>query len=133
MPNEPIMDNRQRALQLWSLLVLAARTQTILSYGMVAHMTGLANEHPDPLGYIAFYCMQHKLPLLSLLEVSPDTGNPAADFYGNIDIAAEQRRCFVYPWLEEPVPTLEQLREAWNNREKLKETYKARKATAGQL
>ena len=32
---DPIMNNRQRAIQLWSLLVLAARTNTVLSYGMV--------------------------------------------------------------------------------------------------
>jgi hypothetical protein len=127
---EPIMDNRRRALQLWSLLVLAARTQTVLSYGMVAQMTGLANEHPDPLGYIAFYCMQQKLPLLASLEIHQETGNPAAGFYDDIDIAAEQRRCFVYDWLAHGVPTLEQLEEAWNNRERLKEAYKARKAAA---
>jgi hypothetical protein len=125
MPNEPVMDNRRRALQLWSILVFAARTQTVLSYKMVAQMTGLANEHPDPLGYIAFYCMQHNLPLLSSLEIGQDTGNPAADFYNGLDIAAEQRRCFIYDWMTHGVPTLEELEEAWNNREKLKEAYKA--------
>lgn len=129
MPNEPIMDNRRRALQLWSLLVLAARTQTVLSYEMVSKMTGLAYEHPEPLGYIAFYCMQRKLPLLSSLEIYKESGNPAADFYKDLDIAAEQRRCFVYDWLAKPVPTLEELEEAWNNRERLEQTYKlARKA-----
>lgn len=131
MPDEPIMDNRQRALQLWSLLVLAARTQTVLSYGMVAKMTGLANEHPDPLGYIAFYCMQNKLPLLSSLEVDQKTGRPAADFYNDVDIEAEQRRCFVFNWMADGIrPSIEQLEEAWSNREKLKEAYKAKKAAA---
>ncbi len=81
MANEPIMTNPQRALQLWSLLVLAARTQSVLSYGMIAKMTGLANEHPDPLGYIAFYCMKKHLPLLASLAVNQETGHPGADFY----------------------------------------------------
>jgi hypothetical protein len=130
MSNEPIMNNRQRALQLWSLLVLAAKTQTVLSYGMVAKMTGLANEHPDPLGYIAFYCMKNKLPLLSSLEVDQESGRPAADFYEKEDIEAEHRRCFVYDWLTHGVPTIEQLEEAYSNRERHKEEYKARKMTA---
>ena len=116
--DEPIMDNRRRAIQLWSLLVLAARTHTVLSYGMVARMTGLAQEHPNPRGYIAFYCMKNKLPLLSSLEVSEKTGKPTADFYKDVDIEAEHRRCFVYNWLEHEVPTLEELDQVWNIREK---------------
>lgn len=131
MPNEPTMDNSQRALQLWSLLVLAARTQTVLPYGMVAKMTGLANEHPDPLAHIAFYCMKNRLPILAVLEINQTTGNPSADFYGAMDVAAEQRRCFVYDWLAESVrPTLEQLEEAYKNREEIKKRFLAEKSKA---
>jgi hypothetical protein len=131
MANEPIMNNPQRALQLWSLLVLAARTQTVLSYGMVAKMTGLANEHPNPLGHIAFYCMKKDLPLLTVLDISPATGNPSADFYVGMDIAAEQRRCFVHDWLAENVrPTLEQLEEVNKNREEIKKRFVAAKSKA---
>lgn len=124
MANEPIMTNPQRALQLWSLLVLAARTQTVLSYGMIAKMTGLANEHPEPLGYIAFYCMKKKFPLLPVLAVGQITGNPEATFYEGMDIAAEQRRCFVYDWLGEGIPTLEQLEKYWReDHEVIKKEY----------
>ncbi len=125
MPNDPVMDNPRRALQLlWSLLVLAARTQTILSYGMIAKMTGLANEHPAPLGHLAFYCMREKLPLLSSLAVSR-SGNPEGDFYEGMDIAAEHRSCFVYDWLKHGVPTLEQLEEAFEASEEIKKRYLA--------
>ncbi len=131
MPNEPTMDNPRRALQLWSLLVLAARTQTVLSYGMVAKMTGLANEHPEPLGHIAFYCMKNRLPILTVLEINQTTGNPSPDFYDNVDVAAEQRRCFGYDWLAENVrPTLEQLEEAYKNREEIKKRFVAEKSKA---
>lgn len=74
MGNQRTMSNSQRALQLWSLLVLAAKTHTVLTYGDVAKMTGLANEHPHPLGHIAYYCMKNKLPLLTVLEVNEKTG-----------------------------------------------------------
>lgn len=135
--SEPIMDNPRRALQLWSLLVLAARTQTVLSYGMIAKMTGLANEHGAPLGHIAFYCMKNKnasMPLLSVLAVSQETGNPSADFYNGMDIASEQRRCFVYDWLAEGVrPTVVQLEEAYANRVAVENEYLAwrRKGASG--
>ena len=129
---EPIMNNRQRAIQLWSLLVLAARTQTVLSYPMVAKMTGLNNEHGDKLGYILYYCMKNNLPLLSSLDVSQKTGQPSfEEIYKHVDIEAEHRRCFVYDWLEHPVPTLEELDEVWNDKAKIIEKYfAARKAAA---
>lgn len=117
------MDNPRRALQLWSLLVLTSRTQTVLSYGTIAKMTGLANEYPVPLGYIAFYCMKKNLPLLLSLAVNQDTGNPEEDFYEGMDIAEEHRRCFVYDWLAHGVPTLEQLEEAYKAKEEIKKRY----------
>ena len=124
----PIMDDTQRALQLWSLLALAARMQTILTYGEVADLTGLANEHGRQLGYVAFYCMKHDLPLLSSLDVNQETGNPSAAFYRDTDIAAEHRRCFAYDWRKKGVlPTVEQLQDAWDNRVKIEEDYKARR------
>jgi len=105
MPKSRTMNNSQKALQLWPLLVLAARTKTIHTYGMVAQMTGLANQHPEPLGHIAYYCMQRNLTLLSSLEVDKN-GKPAAKFYKYIEVVkAEQSRCFTYTWLEHGVPT----------------------------
>ena len=133
MANEPIMKHPQRALQVWSLLVLAARTQTVLSYELVADMTGLPNECGDVLGYIAFYCMNHKpeLPILPSLVVSKATGKPSADFYRVLDdIAAEQRRCFVYDWLANGVPRVEELEEAHEKGKKLEQEYIAKKAAA---
>ena len=132
---EPIMDNRQRAIQLWSLLVLAARTHTVLSYTMVHQMTGLAKLHPDPLGRILYYCVKNELPLLSSLDISQETGQPSfEEVYKHVDIEAEHRRCFVYDWLEKDgqrVPTLEELDEVWNDKEKIKEKYfKDKKAAA---
>jgi hypothetical protein len=38
------MNNGQRALQLWSVLALAAKTRTILTYEEVAALTGLPND-----------------------------------------------------------------------------------------
>ena len=122
---EPIMDIRQRALQLWSLLVLAARTQTVLSYGMVSRMTGLPAESGEALTYVASYCLKKKLPLLTSLVVSQETGRPNSDLYS--DLEAEHRRCFVQDWLAQGLPTVEALDEAYEMREKLRQEYKASK------
>ena len=35
------VDKYQRAAQLWSLLVLAAQYQVLLSYSMIEHLTGI--------------------------------------------------------------------------------------------
>ena len=128
----PIMDNRQRAIQFWSLLVLAARTNTVLSYGMVEKMTGLPKQaQGDPLGYVLYYCMKNNLPLLSSLDVSQEDGQPSFDqIYTHVDIEAEHRRCFVYDWLEHGVPSLEKLDEAHAIGRKLIEDYIAKKAAA---
>ena len=125
------MNNSQKALQLRPLLVLAARTKTIHTYGMVAQMTSLANQHPEPLGHIAYYCMQRNLTLLSSLEVDKN-GQPAAKFYKYIEVKAEQTRCFTYNWLEHGVPTLEQLEDAYRNGPKLEADFiAAAKKAAG--
>ena len=124
------MDIRQRALQLWSLLVLAAKTQTVLSYGMVSQMTGLPAESGAALTCVFAYCLKKKLPLLPSLVVNQGSGRPSAEIYDHVDIEAEHRRCFVYDWLALPVPTLEALDEAYQNRERIGQEYRAAKSAA---
>jgi hypothetical protein len=44
------------------------------------------------------------------------------------DIEAEHRRCFVYDWLAEGIPTLEQLEKYWReDHEEIKKEYLAYK------
>jgi hypothetical protein len=111
MPNQPTMTNAQRALQLWSLLALAAMTRTVLTYEEVSNLTGLANQCGNVLGYLYHYCAQHNLPLLSVLVVDKHKGKPKWGL-SDLDILAEQRRCFKHDWLEQPVPSLKNLEDA---------------------
>jgi len=133
MANERIMSDAQRALQLWPLLVFAARTNSVLSYDTVQEMTGLVRQNPNALGHIAFYCMKKRLPLLSSLVVNQKSGNPESEFYDGMDIAAEHRRCFVHDWLAAGKrPELEELEQFWQVREDIKKDYLAeRKRAAG--
>ena len=107
------MTNPERAQQLWSLLILAARNQQILSYTMVEKMIGI----PDfglgqTLGPIDRYCRLHKLPILNSLVISEKTGRPSPDFFDGVDIPAEQSRVFVFDWLSHRIPSPEELEEA---------------------
>ena len=114
MSNPPTMTNPQRALQLWSLLTLAAMTRTILTYEEVAKLTGLPQNSGSTLGHLYFYCAKHDLPLLSALVVQKDTGRPHPHGpYESMDIPAEHRRCFAHDWLNTAVPSLKALEDAY--------------------
>jgi hypothetical protein len=72
-----VMNNEQRAVQLWSVLALAARTQQILSYVMVERLIGVPRYGLAPiLGAIEAYCGKHKLPALpsSSATMAPTSG-----------------------------------------------------------
>jgi hypothetical protein len=116
------MDQFQRAAQLWPVLVFAARHQKILSYTTAMHLTGLAKPAIGPiaLGPIARYCMEHKLPWLTALMVSEETGLPGLRFMKAVkrefgdppDIFRLQSRVFVYDWFKHPVPTPDDFKSA---------------------
>ena len=110
----PIMSNPQRALQLWSLLALAASKRTILTFEEVAGLTGLPKQGlAQVLGHIAQYCKDRQLPWLTLLVVRKGTGKPPVELYGMIkDVSAEQWKCFVYPWLKN-TPLLQEVSKPW--------------------
>ncbi len=114
MSNPSTMTYPQRALQLWSLLSLAALTRTIPSYEEAANLTGLPNNCAHALGHIYYYCAQRDLPLLTSLVVDKHTGRRNADvLYDSIEIPTEHRRCFAYDWLKHGVPSLQELEDAY--------------------
>lgn len=124
------MTYEQSALQIWSVLVLAARNQQILSYKILESLTGLPRHLVAPiLGRIEAYCDSHKLPKLTALVVNqrhgvpgylypgyigtpvhpddPDhaqkAGDPNPDAYTTL--FREQSRVFVYDWLKDKTPS----------------------------
>jgi len=110
----PQMRESQRAAQLWSLLVLAARNQQILTYSTVHNLTGIATVGVGGcLGPIIHYCRDHKLPWLTVLVVNEETGLPGDAFmeaakkeYGDkLDIFVLQSRVFAYDWFKTEIPS----------------------------
>src|SRR5258708_6977630 len=100
------MNEYQRAAQLWSLLVLAARTQQILSYSIVQNLTGLPKVGVGGfLSPIQAYCKYHNLPPLTVLVVGEETGLPGEGFTGAADVFAAQARVFVFNWFKDRAPS----------------------------
>jgi hypothetical protein len=79
------MTREERAQQLWSILVLAARNRQILTYEIVGQACGVhAPSIGDFLRPIQQYCSENQLPPLTSLVVQKHTGIPGDGF-----IAAE--------------------------------------------
>jgi hypothetical protein len=71
------MTNQQRAVQLWSVLALAARNQQLLSYTVVERLVGVPQYGLAPiLGAIYAYCKRENFPPLSVIVVETTTVYP---------------------------------------------------------
>lgn len=102
------MTNEQRALQFWSVLVLAARSQQLLSYKSMEKLTGIPKQGVGRvLAPIQAYCKRNKLPPLTALVINEDEGLPGLGFTGATEgnVFAAQSRVFVFDWFAEKVPT----------------------------
>ena|SRR5271157_1285371 len=108
-----VMSKAQRAVQLWSVLILAARNQQVLSYSILEKLTGLPKfSFGDFLGPVTCYCRVHKLPPLTVLVVSEETGLPGEKYPEHPNIFDGQARVFVYDWLAHGVPSPEDFEAA---------------------
>ncbi len=108
--------NPMRALQIWQILIGAARNRQILTYGILSDMLGYrgAGVLAQQLGHIMYYCQQNELPPLTILVVNQDTGLPGEGLTG-ADLNADRESVFRYDWYSIIPPTPEELREAYTH------------------
>ncbi len=109
------MNQYQRALQLWSLLGLAARNRQILTYELVARLIGV----PTPavgglLGPVQSYCLAHTLPPLTVLVVSEVSGMPGVGFIAAEHVPQAQADVFRFDWVARGAPSPDNFSEAHN-------------------
>lgn len=111
------MNAQQRAAQLWTLLVFAARTQQIMSYKTVERLTGLpARSLATLLGRVAWYCERKRLPPLTAIVVNETTGLPGHGYprsHQGLDVLRDQSRVFAFDWLQKASPTERDFREPY--------------------
>ncbi len=103
----------ERAAQIWSVLTLAAKSRQILSYDLLSKLIGV----PRPglgqlLEPIQSFCLLKKLPPLTILVVSADSGLPGSGFIAASDIPREQARVFSFDWFTVGCPAPTELDDA---------------------
>lgn len=107
------MTRGQRAAQIWPVLTLCAGQRQSLSYDRLSKLIGV----PRPglgqlLEPIQSYCILNRLPPLTSLVVSEQTGLPGEGFIAASDVPAAQASVFKHDWLATMVPTDEALEAA---------------------
>jgi hypothetical protein len=111
------MNTTERAAQLWSLLALAAHNRQVLTYSLVAQLTGVARVGLGQcLEPIQSYCLVHGLPPLTILVVSDKSGMPGVGFIAAHDIPRSQQEVFKYDWLGRGAPAPEEFEIAVRER-----------------
>ena len=109
------MRREERAQQLWSVLVLAATNRQILTYDIVAKLTGVVRPSiGDFLRPIQQFCSENELPALTSIVVSEETGLPGEGFIGAEDVPAAQIKVFKEDWLNMTAPTAEQFFDSYS-------------------
>jgi hypothetical protein len=111
--SEAHMRASERAVQIWPVLVFAAHNRQLLTYELLGRCIGVPRHG---LGHllepIQSYCLLKKLPALTALVVSNDTGMPSTGFVAAQDVPAEHARVFRAKWLEHRCPTAEEFESA---------------------
>lgn len=75
------MKREERALQIWSVLALAATHRQVLSYDILSRLVGVVRPSlGDFLRPIQQFCIENELPALTCIVVSDETGIPGDGF-----------------------------------------------------
>lgn len=102
------MTRYQRSLQIWTLLVCAARERRSYTYGNIANILGMggAGVMAQFLGPIMHYCEQDGYPPLTVLVVNQETGLPGDGLVTLEELNQDREMVFRFDWFKiEPPET----------------------------
>lgn len=109
------MKDHDRAAQLWSLLVLAARNQQFLSYVNLQQLTGMDHQSIcESLVLVQNYCERRQLPPLTFIVVNEPTGMPCPSLMEEKEVFGAQARVFVHDWFGHRAPSPEDFQKITN-------------------
>lgn len=96
------MTRYQRASQIWSLLICAARDRKTYRYGDIADILGFggAGVMAPLLGCIMWYCKDNNLPPLTVLVVNRQTGLPGEGLSTLEEINSDRESVFKFNWFD---------------------------------
>lgn len=109
------MTRSERASQIWAVLALAAAHRQTLTYSQVADATGaFRGGIGQLLEPIQSFCIENRLPPLTILVVQRESGLPGSGFTGATadELASAQARVFAFDWLQHGNPGAAKLEEA---------------------
>lgn len=96
------MTRYERASQVWSMLICAARERRSYRYGDVAEILGFggAGVLAQILGCIMWYCEEQELPPLTVLVVNQDSGLPGEGLTTLEEVNEDREAVFNYDWFD---------------------------------
>lgn len=96
------MTRYQRASQIWSLLICAARERKTYTYGDIANILGFggAGVMAQILGCVMWFCEEKKLPPLTVLVVNQGTGLPGEGLTTLEDVNKDREAVFNFNWFD---------------------------------
>ena len=101
-------------MQIWSILVFAAKNQKLISYVALGKLIGVPQQGIGQLLFpILYYCQQNKLPPLTSIVISHVTGLPGDGFPLGVNVTESQSRAFVYDWQSVESPNADQFQAAF--------------------
>ena len=108
------MTRAQRALQIWSLLICAARERKTYTYGEIADVLGMGGARVigQFLGPIMYYCEQNDLPPLTVLVVNQETGLPGEGLTTIEEVNSDREGVFAYDWFAMEPPETDEFEAA---------------------
>jgi hypothetical protein len=109
------MTRAERAQQLWSILVFAARNRQILTYDIVGRACGIPTPSiGDFLRSIQQFCSEKGLAPLTSIIVNKQTGLPGDGSIAAENVPLAHLQTFETNWLDVDAPSAEQLADAYS-------------------
>jgi len=97
------MNQAQRALQIWPILINAANNRQVLTYKAVGDLIGMPPiALSQPLGLIMDYCERNHLPPLTVLVVSEKSGLPGEGLTTVKDLNQDREKVYSFNWYNLP-------------------------------
>jgi putative restriction endonuclease len=108
---DEIRSDESRALQVYLILIGAARNRQILTYNVLAEMLRFkgAGVFAGILGHVMFWCKDENLPALTSLVVNQDTGLPGDGLITPENANREREKVYQFDWYSVVPPTTQQL------------------------
>ncbi len=105
---------KSRAVQIWQILIGKAHNRQTITYGQLAKLLPFrgAGVMAQVLDRIMKFCIQNRLPPLTILVVNDTTGSPGNGLILEGAENSEREKVFKHDWFGIQVPSEEDFAEA---------------------